>query len=135
MSDNKSKIDEMFPQVTLTASGPAHASSQEPEPEASLDTQEQDIEQSQLLYADFLRRLDSSMEITLACTMARVAFFGVAVESDDPSGVITQTMSTWLNGEREKVKDAPAELKIAVWEKLESFARAQEEHLLGALDQ
>lgn len=149
MSDDQNNqgpdIASMFPQISLTAP------SQPEEPQPSLEEvteqpqqmgeqitetamQQQAAMRAQLMNAA-LEAMENTMEVNLACAMARVAFLGVASQEDEPKSLVTQTISNWVKSEKEKYQNAPAELKIAVWEKLEAYASAQEQHLLSLLEQ
>jgi len=144
MTDNNQDpdINAMFPQVNLM--GPA--AQEEPAPEAPSEegptfeeAREDHLDQqaamrAQLIHAT-LEALENTLEVSLACSLARVAFLAAASEAEEPSSFVTQTISSWVKTQKEVYRDAPAELKIQVWEKLEAYAAAQEQHFLGILEQ
>ena len=79
----------------------------------------------------------SSMELGLACAMARVAFLGVALESSDPEGTVRSTLRGWEESEVRGLQDtcsSEEEFLVKVSE-LRAFVNYNEDTLLALLEE
>ena len=81
--------------------------------------------------------MELSLELGLACAMARVAFLGVALESSDPEGTVMSTLRGWEDSEVRRLQGtcSSEEEFLAKASELRAFVNYSEDTLLALLEE